>query len=264
MFLVFGGTTEGKIVAGILEKKKYPYFYSTKTEIDFRPEHYGIYRFGVFTKSSLIDFCVVNKIEIIIHASHPFAEELHQTIHQVALELTIPVLRYERLFLKRKEHELVTYLQSYPMAINYLNKQKLNNLLALTGVQTIERLKPYWKKNNTIFRILPRENSLKIAEQAAFPKENILQEMPSNNLKHELLIIKKYNIQCILTKESGESGFLSTKIEAAIQSNIPIFIFERPTLPKSFIIVHNEEELIIEVNNIKIGSLREREKESLK
>lgn len=248
MFLVFGGTTEGKKVAGILEKKEYPYFYSTKTEIDFQSGQFGLYRYGAFTKESLIIFCVSNKIKAIIHASHPFAKELHQTIQQASLQLTIPVLRYERSYPKRILHGLINYFPSYQIAMNYLSEHKIDNLLALTGVQTIEKLKPYWKNNNTIFRILPRESSLKIAEQAKFPKENLLQEMPSDNLQHELFIINKYNIQCILTKESGDSGFLSTKIEAALQSNIPILIIERPKLPASFITVDNEDELIFQLN----------------
>ncbi len=249
MILVFGGTTEGKIVAGILEKKECPYFYSTKTKIDFQQERYGTYRFGAFTKNDLITFCTDNKIKTIIHASHPFAEELHQTVHQVATELMIPVLRYERRYVERKQHRLINYLPSYQTAVEYLQANNLDNLLALTGVQTIEKMKAYWKNNTTtIFRILPRESSLLIAEQAAFPKQNLLQEMPSDDLRHELAIIDKYNIRCILTKESGESGFLSTKIESALKRNIPILIIERPELPETFVSVFNEEELVHQLN----------------
>ena len=53
----------------------------------------------------------------------------------------------------------------------------------------------------------------------------------------------------MLTKESGESGFLSTKIEVALQSNIPILIIERPKLPETFVSVFNEDELIFQLNN---------------
>ncbi len=144
MLLVFGGTTEGKKVAAILEKEEYHYFYSTKTKIDFQSGNYGTYRYGAFNKETLIDFCKDNSIKIIIHASHPFAEELHQTIYKASIELNIPVLRFERTYPERISNDLINYFSSYQEAINYLADNNIQNLLALTGVQTIEKLKSYW------------------------------------------------------------------------------------------------------------------------
>ena len=183
-------------------------------------------------------------MEIIIHASHPFAEELHQTIHQASTELAIAVIRYERNYPERQTNALIKYMPSYQAVIKYLDENKIVNLLALTGVQTIKKLKSYWQKHHSIFRILPRESSVSIARQAGFPIENLLLEMPGDDIQHELAIIKKYQIECILTKESGESGFLSTKIQVALQANIGLIIIERPISPNSFIIVDNEEKLL--------------------
>ena len=47
----------------------------------------------------------------------------------------------------------------------------------------------------------------------------------------------------MITKESGDSGFLTTKIEAAMTCEIPIIILERSKLPSIFIVVSSEEEL---------------------
>lgn len=244
MILVFGGTTEGKKVAGILEKEGCGYFYSTKTKTDFQPGRYARYRFGAFSKKTLADFCISNNVQIIIHAGHPFAEELHQTIHQASAGLNIPVLRFERKYPLRINHERIKYLPAYQDVMDYLRENNIQNLLALTGVQSIAKLKPYWQEHHSIFRILPRESSVSIARQAGFPTENLLLEMPGDDIQHELSIIKKHQIQCVLTKESGESGFLSTKIEAALQANIRLLIIERPILPGSFITADDEEKLM--------------------
>lgn len=242
MILVFGGTTEGKKVAAILDKSGYAFWYSTKIETDFQPKEY---RFGAFTKESLATFCKENNIKVIIHASHPFATELHETIFQAT---ALPVLRFERNYPERTGHPQIKYFSSWSEVLVYL--KNIEGLLALTGVQTIERLKPYWTTHKTIFRILPREASLAIAEQAGFPKENLIMEMPVDDIQHELSIISKYNIRCILTKESGESGFLSTKITAALMAGIPILIIERPALPETFIPVHHEKELLSQLKLI--------------
>jgi precorrin-6x reductase len=247
MILVFGGTTEGKKVAGILEKGEYHYFYSTKTKIDFQSGNYGTYRYGAFNNEALTNFCKSNNVKIIIHASHPFAEELHQTIYNASIELNIPVIRFERTYPERINNELINYFPTYQEAINYLIDNNIQNLLALTGVQTIEKLKSYWQTHPTIFRILPRESSIELAEQSGFPKENLILEFPSEDLQHELEVIQKHHIKAILTKESGDSGFLSTKTEAALQLKIPILIIERCTLHNSFITVANEQGLLLAI-----------------
>ncbi|MFK7059167.1 precorrin-6A reductase, partial [Flavobacterium oreochromis] len=243
MILVFGGTTEGKKVAKWLEKRALPYFYSTKTEIEFDQGQFGHYRFGAFTTTDLISFCQKNHIKTIIHASHPFAELLHQCIEEVSTVLAIPVFRFERAYPERIVSKEVNYVKNYEEAINYLHTHTFSNLLALTGVQTIEKLKPYWEKHTTYFRILPRETSVTIAEKVGFPSQNLILEFPNTNIDDEIATIKKYNCEAVITKESGESGYLSVKISAAKYCNIPIIVIERKPLPSSFILVSNENEL---------------------
>jgi len=244
MILVFGGTTEGKRVAATLEKEARPYIYSTKIEIDFQPGASGRYRYGAFDREALIGFCKAEGIRLIIHASHPFAEELHETIYGASTETGIPVLRFERNYAERVDHALVRYAASYQEAMHHLATHPVERLLALTGVQTIEKLKPYWQTHATIFRILPRASSLRIARQAGFPEENLILEFPNADVQQEIQLMQVHDICGILTKESGESGFLSTKIEAALRLQIPILIIHRPALPASFITVQDEAELI--------------------
>lgn len=243
MYLVFGGTTEGKKVAKFLEKEGLNYIYSTKTEIEFENGKFGCYRFGPFSASDLIAFCQKNMVTSIIHASHPFAELLHQTIAEASTISAIPVIHFERQYPEQILSEAVIYVKNYTEAINYLKTKNIKSLLALTGVQTIEKLEPFWKKQCTYFRILPRESSVVIAQEKGFPKENLILEFPTADLNHEIEILKKYNCEAVITKESGDSGFLTTKIEAAMTCGIPIIILERSKLPSIFIVVSSEEEL---------------------
>ena len=84
MILVFGGTTEGKQAIEVLEALQLQYIYSSKTEINVELGEYGLYRSGAFSVESLAQFISDKNITAIIHASHPFAEELHRTIEEVA------------------------------------------------------------------------------------------------------------------------------------------------------------------------------------
>ena len=56
-------------------------------------------------------------------------------------------------------------------------------------------------------------------------------------------MITENNINVILTKETGNSGFLSTKIEAALKTNAQIIIITQPKIPTYFQQVFSETKL---------------------
>ena len=241
MILVFGGTTEGKKVAKLLQGEAMPFVYSTKTNIPFKVNEIVSYRHGALDEKALEAYLLKHKIHTIINASHPFAEILHSTIAKVAERLQIPVIRFGRKLLPKTKHSLVTYVHSYDEGFNLLQEHHI--LLALTGVQSIKRLKPWWQKHTSYFRILDRAESLAIANESKFPKEQLILGLPSANLENEINLITKNNINIILTKETGNSGFLSTKIEAALKTNAQIIIIKQPKIPSYFQQVVDETEL---------------------
>jgi len=241
MILVFGGTTEGKKAATLLEGLVMPFVYSTKTNIPFEETKVASYRYGALNEKQLEDYLIENSIKIIINASHPFAEILHNTIETVAKSLQIPVIRFGRKLLPRTIHSLVSYVNTYDAASELLKEDQI--LLALTGVQSIKRLKLWWQNNTTYFRILNRPESLAIATESNFPKEQLILGLPSANLKKEIDLIQANRINIIITKETGNSGFLSTKIQAALKTNAQIIIINQPKIPAYFKVVYSVDEL---------------------
>ncbi|SOU86525.1 precorrin-6A/cobalt-precorrin-6A reductase [Tenacibaculum dicentrarchi] len=249
MILVFGGTTEGKKVATLLQEKLMPFVYSTKTNISFKETQIASYRYGALNEEELINYLIKNNISIIINASHPFAEILHKTIAKIAKNLQIPVIRFGRELLSKTINSSVFYVNNYDDALSLLSSEKI--VLALTGVQSIKILKPWWLKNTTYFRILNRPASLAIATENNFPENQLILEFPSADLEKEISIIKENKIDIILTKETGNSGFLHTKIQAALKTDTQIIIIRQPEIPKYFKVVFNETELIKELSTQK-------------
>ena len=241
MILVFGGTTEGKKVARLLQEKSMPFVYSTKTHISFVATQFASYRHGALDEKKLAKYLLENRVELIINASHPFAEMLHNTIAKVAEGVQIPVIRFGRKLLSKTVHPLVSYVKTYEHAIKLFKEH--HRLLALTGVQSIKRLKPWWQKQPTYFRILNRPESLAIAAASNFPKDQLILGLPSDDLNKEIDLIEEKSINLILTKETGDSGFLSTKINSALKTNTQIIIINRPEIPKYFKLVFSVIEL---------------------
>ena len=245
MILVFGGTTEGKKVITVLESLQLSYVYSTKTEINVELGKKGNYRFGAFSEDTLKEFIRENIVSLIIHASHPFAEELHATIDKIAYQTKTPVLRLERTYPRHTNHHKVHYVEGYAEALTLL-QEKFDNkrLLALTGVQSIEKLKRYWKKNTAYFRVLDRKSSVDLALASGFLEEHLILGLPNKTVDAEFNLLTDKKIEVIITKESGDSGSLSIKIEAALKNDSSIIIIKRPIVPTSFNLVTNTEKLI--------------------
>lgn len=241
MVLVFGGTTEGKKVATLLEGKAIPFVYSTKTNVSFEETEVATYRHGALNEEALDAYITENNIKVIINAAHPFAEILHQTIAKVAKNRHIPVIRFGRKLLFKTLHSLVSYVNSYDDALKLLKNNQ--TLLALTGVQSIKKIEPWWKNNSTYFRILNRPESLAIAQDNNFPEEQLILGLPSANLEEEIALIQRFKIDVILTKETGNSGFLSTKIDAALKTQAHIIIINLPKTPSYFEIVYDLDAL---------------------
>ena len=247
MILVLGGTTEGKRVCSALADTGYHFWYSSKTPVEISLPANAQYRYGALTPATLEAFCIEQQIKLIIHASHPFAAILHQTVGQVSQQLNIPILRFEREYQPKSAHPLCRYVNSYEEALARLDAAGYEPVLSLTGVQTIARLQTYWQTKKMFFRILPRDSSVGIAREAGFPEENLLLSFPGTTVDAELEVIRTTGARAIITKDSGESGFLSVKREAAIAAGVPLFIITRPLLPAHFNLVSDEVTLLEQV-----------------
>lgn len=102
----------------------------------------------------------------------PFASQLHRTVDETSRTLHLPVIRFERKYPPRTEN--IIWCEDYADAIYRLEKAGTDRLLALTGVQTIGKLRPYWEKHTCWFRVLERETSITLAQEQGFPKGNLV------------------------------------------------------------------------------------------
>ena len=159
MILVFGGTTEGRKAAEVLEEAGTPYYYSTKTgEQDITLLH-GRCIAGAMDCQAMAAFCRQNAIRLLIDAAHPFAAQLHRTVPGVASALSLPVVRYERIYPPRDPSFI--WIDDYSQV-----PRGIRSLLATTGVQSIAKLKPLEAEGmRIVYRILPRESSVRLAHR---------------------------------------------------------------------------------------------------
>lgn len=238
MILILGGTTEGRVAVRVADEAAATYYYSTKGTLQSIECAHGIRLTGAMNAEEMECFCRDHAIKLLINAAHPFAQVLHQTIEKVSKCLQIPVIRYERRYPPRDED--LIWCDSYADAIHQMENKGIQRLLALSGVNTLAPLRPYWRSHTTWFRILEREESLSLAEKQGFPQERLVFYREGED---ELKLLEQLHPDAILTKESGFSGYFTDKVNAARQFGIPVFVVKRPALPETFYRVYGEDGL---------------------
>lgn len=238
MILILGGTTEGRVAVKVADEAGKPYFYSTKGEWQEVTCKHGTRLTGGMDEEQMEAFCRQHDIRLLVDAAHPFAIRLHHTVDHTARALGLPVVRYERRYPPRSAD--ICWCEDYADVVRKLEKWGIDSLLALTGVQTIGALRPYWKRHTTWFRVLEREASVDLAKAQGFDTQRLVFYHPD---EPETSLLEQLHPQAILTKESGETGGFLEKTEAARLLHIPIFAVKRPALPPHFITVTGEHGL---------------------
>ena len=212
MVLVFGGTTEGRKAAEVLEEAGTTYYYSTKTGEQDIALHHGKRIDGAMDAEAMQTFCREHDIRLMVDAAHPFALQLHKTIAQISEKQNIPVIRYERIYPPRSAD--ITWIDDYSQV-----PTDIHSLLATTGVQSISKLKYLETKGiKVIYRILNRESSIHLAHQQGATDEQLC------------FYPQMAEAEAVLMKESGESGGFSEKIAEAKEKGMRIFALKRPEL----------------------------------
>ena len=225
MILVFGGTTEGRVAAKVLDESGATYYYSTRSDTQDIQLVHGHHVIGAMEEPEMVALCKEHNIRLIIDAAHPFAVNLHRNVVNLAVQIGVPVIRYERIYPPHDED--LVWCKDYDDAISQMKAHDVSHLLALTGVNTIAKLRDFWESHECWFRILNRDESLAGAQKAGFSTDHLVYYEKDDTAA----LIERLHPQAIITKESGLSGGFTEKVEAARQAGVKVFVVKRPDYP---------------------------------
>ncbi|MBQ1724220.1 MAG: cobalamin biosynthesis protein CbiD, partial [Muribaculaceae bacterium] len=203
------------------------YYYSTRSDVQDIQLAHGVRLTGTMELAQMKVFSLEHDIALIIDATHPFAQNLHYNVVNLAQQLGVPLIRVNRIF-PPHDADLV-WCRDYDDAISQLNKHNVERLIAFTGVNTIGKLKDYWQHNECWFRILDRDESREATATAGFPQDHLVYYEPQGTKQ----LLKQLHPQAIITKESGTSGGFVEKVDAARRNGVLTFVVECPPYPSA-------------------------------
>jgi precorrin-6A/cobalt-precorrin-6A reductase len=191
---------------------------------------------GALDTGDMVGLIEKNQIDLLIDATHPFASEATLTAIKSTKKAQIPYLRFERASIKLDTYENLFFASNFDEAAEIAIKltENLNNkrIMHLAGVTTLPQMIKKIPVDSLIVRVLPAVYSIKKCAEYGIPSENIIAMQGIFSKEFNKSLMSEYNVDMIVTKESGESGGTISKIEAAISLGIPVVIVKRPKIPE--------------------------------
>ena len=222
--LIFGGTTEGRLLARELSRRGLPAWVSVATPLGAE-ELTGLPGItplvGRKTEGEMA--ALLRGFSQCVDATHPYAAEVSANIRDACAETGVPLRR-----LLRDPGGSFTGIRvdSPEEAASFLAKQMGNILLAIgakglpafSGLDSV-RLYP---------RVLPVEESLAACRRAGIPTRNIIAMHGPFSRALNAAILEQYRIRWMVTKDGGAAGGFGEKLAAARDAGAELVVIGRP------------------------------------
>lgn len=234
---VFSGTRDGNALARTMVTQGYGVVVSTATEYggelamqDCPGVAVWAGRQGMEARRQAL---VKQQARIIVDATHPFATLISEQLMTLSSELGIPYIRYERPSATIPEELLtsVKFCNSMQEAAE-LSISIGKRIFLATGskdlaafLQAKDAAERQW-----FTRITPEPELIKRAIELGIPRAHICAMQGPFSEAINVALWQDWQIDCIITKESGDAGGMMAKVQAAKKLGVPIVVIARPNM----------------------------------
>ena len=178
----------------------------------------------------------------IIDATHPYATVVSSNAIECSKIINIDYVRFEReSLIKQIDYENKYVVENIEQACQIANEIG-NNIFIGTGSKNLDKYIELIKEKNLIARVLPTSEVLESCERLGLNADNIIAMKGPFSEEMNIATYKQYNIDLLITKESGVAGGFLEKINACKVLNIPVIIISRKKIdyPK---VINNIEDI---------------------
>lgn len=229
--LIYGGTTEGRVLAETLTEKGYfcevcvatEYGQQVMTDSDNIQIQQGRLSVEQMKKKLQTD-----RYLAVVDATHPFATEVTKNIKESVRQSKTPFFRLFREENEEKGEDFGLFYDDLEACISFL-KQTKGKILLTTGSKDLHRFcQEDGLRKRLIVRVLPGMESLSLCYESGLEGKQIIAMQGPFSLEMNIATIRQYGISHLVTKESGKVGGVDQKIEAARRENILCHRIRRP------------------------------------
>ncbi|NMM39068.1 MAG: precorrin-3B C(17)-methyltransferase [Glaciimonas sp.] len=234
---VFSGTSDGNALATELARLGYPVVVSAATEygaevaMDNCP---GVTvwagRQGVEARKQALTRA---QASVLLDATHPYANQMSEQLIGLTHTLGIPYIRYERPSaiepecdaLHEKLFDSVEQAAQHAIAIG-------KRIFLTTGSKDLTTFlqAPGAAGREWFVRVTPEPEFIQRAIDSGVPRSHICAMQGPFSQAFNAALWQDWEIDCVVTKDSGDAGGYQAKVAAAHALDIPLLVIERPQL----------------------------------
>lgn len=230
---VFSGTSDGNALARQIAETGQPVVVSSATDYGAEVTQLncpGIAvvsgRLGIERRRELLK---ETNAHAIIDATHPYASEMSQQLIELTSEIKLPYLRFERPSVAdaHPAKRCANMAEAAELAMAHGKR-----IFLATGSKDLPTFlnAPGATEREWFSRIAPEPQQLQRAIDLGIPRSQLcVMQGPFSQGFNEALW-RDWNIDCVITKESGDAGGYHAKAAAAAALGITLIVVERPVV----------------------------------
>lgn len=242
--LVFGGTTEGRLIAEFLASKNISVDLHVATEygstVVQEMENLNVH-VGRLDCSQIKKLFTICGYCLVIDATHPFAVEVSRNIAS-AVPKGIKIIRFRRKTqtLAGEQNEKIRVFSSINDCIVELKKTS-GNILLTTGSKDLGEFCSHAELLPRLnARVIPSVESLNICTHSGLEGARIFAMQGPFSREFNCAQIRERKIQVLVTKQSGRTGGVDEKLLACQDCGITCFVIRDPVVQVTDDVTGNE------------------------
>jgi len=219
--LILGGTSEGVSLAKSLNKPNVSLIYSVAGLVRTPKLGCPVIEGGFGHYGGLTNFLKGKSIHGILDATHPYAVNMSEAAQKSAKEVSIHYWRYERPAWSKQQGDIWFEFDDAGELIDALSGKK--NVFLTAGQLT----------ENLLNRFNEYAGQRQLFRTAVEPKAELpnsmswLKGIGPFDVKSELTLFKKYQIDALVSKNSGGTA-TDAKLKVARKLGVPVYMLNRP------------------------------------
>lgn len=225
--VLFGGTTEGRILTEFLSQNNIPSIVCVATEYGEKVLEYEepvIVRSGKLKPDPMRKLFQEEETKLVLDATHPYALNISRNIKKVCKEENI---EYVRVLREALEIEDAVKCFSMEELISYLNGTD-GLIFSSMGAKEAESLTAIRNYEERVYlRMLPSPEGMKTCRDLGYPMKNICGMQGPFSKEFNIAQFKEVGADILVTKESGNAGGFLEKTDAARECGMEIVVLAR-------------------------------------
>lgn len=220
--LVFAGTTEGRELAELLADSniKCSVCVATDYALELMNDKRLDVHCGRLTEEEMEVLMRDGKFDVVVDATHPYAQIVSQNVRQAADKESISLIRLRR-STESAEEGFVSF-KTHEECSTWLSFQT-GNILLTTGSKDLgSYAKNETIKNHLFVRVLPGEESIRLCTANGITGRQIIAMQGPFSAQMNECILREYSIDWMVTKISGHAGGFEEKVEAAKKAGVGV------------------------------------------